>query len=69
MYDYVVTELPELIESEFRPDTWLAFRRHVLDGLSVAAVAQELGMTENAVLIARCRILKRLREEAQGLID
>lgn len=66
---YVLRRLIQLIEGEFRPETWKAFRRHVLDGLTPAAVAEELGTSENAVLIARSRILKRLREEARGLID
>ncbi len=66
---YVVRRLVQLIEPEFRPQTWQAFQRHVLDGVPPAAVAEELGISVNAVLIARSRILKRLREEAQGLID
>jgi hypothetical protein len=32
-------------------------------------VADELGMTANAVLIAKSRVLRRLREEARGLTD
>jgi RNA polymerase sigma-70 factor, ECF subfamily len=66
---YVVRRLLQLIEAEFRPETWRAFQRHVIDGLPSAAVARELGVSENAVLIARSRILKRLREEARGFID
>lgn len=66
---YVVRRLIQLIEPEFQPQTWQAFQRHVLDGQPPAAVAEELGISANAVLIARSRILKRLREEAQGLIE
>jgi RNA polymerase sigma-70 factor (ECF subfamily) len=66
---YVLRRLVQLIEPEFWPQTWQAFQRHVLDGVPPAAVAEELGISVNAVLIARSRILKRLREEAQGLID
>jgi RNA polymerase sigma-70 factor (ECF subfamily) len=66
---YVLRRLVQLIEAEFRPQTWRAFQRHVLDGLPPVAVAAELGVSENAVLIARSRVLKRLREEAQGLTD
>ena len=32
-------------------------------------VAAELGLTPNAVLIAKSRVLKRLRHKAEGLID
>jgi RNA polymerase sigma factor (sigma-70 family) len=66
---YVLRRLLQLIEPEFRPQTWQAFRRHVLDGAPPAVVAEELGVSVTAVLIARCRILKRLRQEARGLID
>jgi hypothetical protein len=41
----------------------------VVDGLPAAAVAAELGTTVNAVLLAKSRILRRLREEAAGLLD
>lgn len=66
---YVLQRLMKLIEPEFAARIWQAFRRHALEGAAPAIVAAELGMSENAVLIARCRILKRLREEAQGLVD
>lgn len=66
---YVVRRLVQLIEPEFRPQTWQAFQRRILDDLPPAAVAEELGISVNAVLVACSRILKRLREEAQGLIE
>ena len=56
-------------EPEFEPKTWQAFRRQALDAASPTTVAAELGMSVNAVLIAKSRILKRLRELGQGLID
>ena len=59
----------ELIEPEFTRPTWLAFRRQVLDGRLPAEVAAELGMTVNAVLLAKSRVLARLRKEGRGLID
>jgi RNA polymerase sigma-70 factor (ECF subfamily) len=56
-------------EAEFEPKTWQAFRRQVLDEAQPKTVAAELEMTVNAVLIAKSRVLKRLRELARGLID
>jgi hypothetical protein len=35
--------------------------------LRTALVAQELGLSENAVILAGARVLKRLREEAGDL--
>ena len=55
--------------SEFTPATWQAFRRQVVDGVKAAAVAAELGITPNAALIAKSRVLRRLRDEARGLTD
>ena len=45
------------------------FRRFVLDAVPAAEVATELGTTRNAVFIAKSRVLARLRQEAEGLID
>jgi RNA polymerase sigma-70 factor (ECF subfamily) len=41
----------------------------VLDGRPAADVAAEVGVTPNAALIAKSRVLRRLREEARGLTD
>jgi hypothetical protein len=32
-------------------------------------VGRELGISENAVYIARCRVLRRLRQELAGLLE
>ena len=37
--------------------------------LLIDAVAAELGISTNAVFIAKSRVLKRLRTEIEGLID
>lgn len=66
--EYVARRLLELIEPEFTPTTWLAFRRQVVDGLPAAEVAAELGTSVNAVLLAKSRVLARLRREGLGLI-
>ena len=39
------------------------------DGAPPAAVAQELGLSINAVLVAKSRVLNRLRQEAEGFLD
>jgi RNA polymerase sigma-70 factor (ECF subfamily) len=65
----IVRRAMELIAPEFTSSTWQAFRRLAVDGAAVAAVAAELGLTSNAVLIARSRVFNRLRQEVQGLVD
>jgi len=64
---HVARRVLELIEGEFEPATWRAFQRVALDGASAAAVATELGLSLNAVYLAKYRILKRLHQEIQGL--
>jgi RNA polymerase sigma-70 factor (ECF subfamily) len=66
---HVFDRLLAAVRGDFQPDTWEAFRRFGIDGTPAARVAADLGMTENAVLLAKSRVLKRLREEAGGLLD
>ncbi len=66
---FLVARLMEMIEPEFAPATWRAFRRQVIDGMSAGRAAEELGTSVNAVLIAKSRVLRRLRREGQELFD
>jgi RNA polymerase sigma-70 factor (ECF subfamily) len=43
------------------------FWQAVVLGHSATETAAELGLTVNAVQIARCRVLQRLRQELDGL--
>jgi RNA polymerase sigma factor (sigma-70 family) len=66
---HVLRTLLTWAEPEFEAKTWQAFRRQVFDEARPNTVAEELNMTVNAVLIAKSRGLKRLRELSRGLID
>jgi RNA polymerase sigma-70 factor (ECF subfamily) len=66
---YVLRCLLELMELEFEPTTVLAFRRVALEQADSAEVAKELGISVGAVYAAKSRVLGRLRQEAEGLID
>jgi RNA polymerase sigma-70 factor (ECF subfamily) len=66
---YVLQCLLDLIEEAFEPITLRAFRRLALDGASGAEVARELGLSVAAVYVAKSRVLARIRQEAEGLID
>jgi RNA polymerase sigma-70 factor (ECF subfamily) len=59
----------ELIRPEFEERTWNAFWRLIVDGRPAADVGRECGLTANAVHQARFRVLRRLREELDGIID
>lgn len=66
---WITTRLLELLRPNFTEKTWLAFRKTAFEGASPDQVAAELGITVNAVFIARSRIMTRLREEARGLLE
>jgi RNA polymerase sigma-70 factor (ECF subfamily) len=66
---HLVRRLLELIEGEFAPTTVAAFRRVVFDEATPAHVAADLGMTVNAVLVAKSKVLSRLRQESEGFLD
>lgn len=65
---WVIRRLLELLKPEFTLRTWQAFHRVAIDGARPDDVASELEMSVNAVLLAKSHILKRMREEAAGLI-
>jgi len=65
---FVLNRLLLQVETEFEANTMTAFRRTTLEALPVQQVAQELGITEGAVYIARSRVLSKLRQEATDLL-
>jgi RNA polymerase sigma-70 factor (ECF subfamily) len=66
---YVLNRLLDLLEEEFEPTTLRAFRRLALEGADGAETAKELGLSLVAVYKAKSRVLRRIRQEAEGLID
>lgn len=66
---HIAGQLLLRVQGDFAPNTWRAFRLQVLDGHSARQVAEETGLSMNSVLLAKSRVLKRLREEAHGLIE
>lgn len=59
----------ELARSEFELRTWQACWKTTVEGLAVADVAAELQMSTGAIYVARSRVLKRIREELEGLVQ
>jgi RNA polymerase sigma factor (sigma-70 family) len=66
---HLVRRLLELAEPAFEPATREAFRQVVVEGKKASVVAAELGLSVNAVLLAKSRVLRRLRRELDGLLD
>lgn len=67
--EHVAAALLSRVQGDFAPATWQAFTRYVLEGQPVAQVARELDLSLNSVLLAKSRVLKRLRAELAGLVD
>ena len=66
---HLAARVMRLVEGDFAAATWAAFRLQVLDGLGAAEVAEQLGLTLNAALLAKSRVLKRLRQELAGYVE
>lgn len=66
---FILRGLMQFVEPEFAPATWTGFVETALHGRASADVAAELGLSVNAVHVARSRVLARLRREAEGFVD
>jgi len=65
---HLVARAMDLMQCEFQPQTWKACWESVVEDRSVEDVAREFGMTPNAVYLAKSRVLRRLRQELEGLL-
>lgn len=59
----------QLLREGVADRTWQAFWRAAVEGHAPADIATDLGMSVNAVYVAKARMLGRLREEFGNLID
>jgi RNA polymerase sigma-70 factor, ECF subfamily len=66
---YILNGLQELVKPEFSDTTWRAFELRVFEGKSSDEAAAILGITKNAVDIAKSRVVSRMRRESQGFLD
>jgi RNA polymerase sigma-70 factor (ECF subfamily) len=66
---HVVARALCVMRADFQETTWKACWEMVVNGRPAADVAADLGITVGAVYAAKVRVLNRLREELQGLLD
>jgi RNA polymerase sigma-70 factor (ECF subfamily) len=66
---HLVLRALQLMRADFRPASWQACWEVIVNDRTPADVAAELGMTVGAVHAARFRILARLRQELEGMLD
>lgn len=65
----VVRRALDLMQAEFQPVTWRACWEFVVLDRPAAEVAADLGISVNAVYLAKGRVLRRLREQLAGLLE
>lgn len=58
-----------IVRPDFAETTWKAFAATALDGRTMDAAAKDLGLSINAVYLARSRVLQRLRTVLRELFD
>ena len=56
-----------LMQSDFEATTWQAFWRVAVESQPPKSVAEDLGLSVAAVYMAKSRVLRRLREQLDGL--
>lgn len=66
---FVLNRLMEQVRGEFEPPTLRAFQRQALEGAAAENVAAELQMSVAAVYTAKSRVLQRMRQLSEGLVD
>jgi RNA polymerase sigma-70 factor (ECF subfamily) len=67
--EHVAARVMNRVRVDFAEATWEAFTRQVLEGRSASDVATELGISRNAALVAKSRVLRRVRAELAGLVE
>lgn len=65
----VFAEAQARVQLQVSPRDWKIFESLALEGRPGPAVAKELGMTVTAVLMAKSRVQKKLRQEIRRLDD
>jgi RNA polymerase sigma-70 factor, ECF subfamily len=65
----VVHRALELIRPEFGERSWQMFWRATAGGEATQTIADDLGVTPDAVRMAKARVLRRCREELAGLAE
>ena len=65
----VVARAMELMKQDFKPATWQACQKYIAGDSSPEELATEYGVSVWTIYSAKSRLLKRLRDELDGLLD
>jgi len=66
---FVLNRLLGMLQGRFSPSSLTAFRRIAIGQEDAQQVADDLGMTLGAARVAQHRVLKALKELAEGLVE
>ncbi len=67
--EYFASRAMRAAKIDFEPATWRAFEMQVLEGRSPKETAEALKLSLNAVIKAKSRVLKRLRQELSRFVE
>lgn len=67
--EYFAARAMRMAKVDFEPVTWRAFEMQVLDGRTPKETSETLKLSLNAVIKAKSRVLKRLRQELGRIVD
>ena len=65
----VVSQAMDGLKHDFRPETWEACRRYIFDDAKPSELAQEFGISMWTIYSAKSRLIKKLRDELDGMLD
>jgi RNA polymerase sigma-70 factor (ECF subfamily) len=57
----------ERVKHEFQANTWRAFQLTAVEGVAVADVGKQLGLSPGAIYVAKSRVLARLKDEVEAM--
>jgi RNA polymerase sigma-70 factor (ECF subfamily) len=66
---YLLRRALQVLQPEFAEAHWKAFEQYFLEGKPAEDVAAGLDISVNSVYLAKSRVLTRLRQELEGLLD
>lgn len=66
---YVLQRITALVQKEFTEKSMQIFRRHVLQQVPADGVAKEFSISVAGVYQVKSRVMRRLRQEAEGLLE
>jgi RNA polymerase sigma-70 factor (ECF subfamily) len=66
---FLTQQALRLIERDFSPIQWKAFKEYALAGRPVEEIARELGISRGTVYSVKSKVVYRLRREFERLVD